>query len=455
MSDKYIDFVATPIGAAVATRLGLPRPVRLRRWEGPGTALVNGPTLVLADDASRPDAEELAAVMRGWGLQVRHETQLAGEDRWGAVVVVLTELPDPGQLGGAALALGATLRQLGRCARVVTVSRPVPEPGDCGIAVAAARAGVEGFVRSVAQELRSGATANGLLLADPVPPGAPAALGALRFLLSPRSAFVNGQLLRVDGAGEAGDPERPLAGRVAAVTGAARGIGAEILRTLARDGAAVVGVDVPAAGEHLAAVVNAVRGSALQLDVTAPDAADRIHRHAVSRHGRLDIVVHNAGILRDKLLANMTPERWEDLIAVNILAPVRMNERFVELAEAGELGGSPRVISLASTSGIAGNRGQTNYAAAKAGIIGMTTALADAMAAAGGTANAVAPWLVESEMSASMPALRWQIARRLNTLRQAGLPRDVAEVVAFLSSAPAGGINGQVLRVCGQFIGGR
>src|SRR5690606_16615392 len=193
---------------------------------------------------------------------------------------------------------------------------------------AAARHGVDGFLRSVAKELRAGATGNGLVLADGVEVSSVSVRGGLRFLLSARSAFVDGQLLTVgtDAGTEPADWRRPLTGAVAVVTGAARGIGAEVVRVLARDGAQVLGVDVPAAGEALSAVMNAVGGTALQLDVTADDAADRILDVARSRFGHLDLVVHNAGILRDKLLANMTPEKFEALLAVNIAAPLRMNE---------------------------------------------------------------------------------------------------------------------------------
>ena len=119
------------------------------------------------------------------------------------------------------------------------------------------------------------------------------------------------------------------------------------------------------------------------------------------------------------------------------------------------LGEQPRVVSLASTSGIAGNRGQTNYAASKAGVITFVDALAGKLEPLAGTANAVAPGFIETEMTAKMPALTREVARRVNSLQQGGLPADVAEAISFLSSAEAGGIRGETLRVCGQNMVGK
>ena len=161
--------------------------------------------------------------------------------------------------------------------------------------------------------------------------------------------------------------------------------------------------------------------------------------------------MHNAGITRDKLLANMTAEKWDPVLGVNVLAPLRITERL--LASDG-LGPAPRVIGVASTSGIAGNRGQTNYAASKAGVMGMVVAWAPELAGRGGTINAVAPGFIETDMTSRMPALTRQVARRLSSLQQGGQPEDVAEAIAFLASPQAGGINGEVLRVCGQNLVG-
>jgi 3-oxoacyl-[acyl-carrier protein] reductase len=307
-------------------------------------------------------------------------------------------------------------------------------------------------VRSVARELRGGATANAVVPAGDVPVDAVGVVAAIRFLLSRRSAFMDGQVLHVDSvAGELPqDWELPLSGKTAVVTGAARGIGAETAAVLARDGARVAVVDVPRAGEELAATANRIGGTALQLDITAADAGQRILAHAGARLGQLDIVVHNAGITRDRLLVNMDATHWDQVMAVNIVAPLRVNE---QLLGSDVFSSSGRIICLASISGIAGSRGQANYAASKAGVIGMVQATAKELRG-GRTINAVAPGFIETDMTARMPLLVREAARRLSSLRQGGLPVDVAEAVAFLASDAAAGINGETVRVCGQSLVG-
>jgi 3-oxoacyl-[acyl-carrier protein] reductase len=246
------------------------------------------------------------------------------------------------------------------------------------------------------------------------------------------------------------DPDRPLAGRVAVVTGAARGIGAAIADTLARDGASIVAVDIPAAGENLAKVANRTAGVALQLDITAADAPERLLGHLRERHGGVDLMVHNAGITRDKLLANMDAARWDSVLAVNLAAQLRINDAL--LADETALHEAGRIVCVSSQSGIAGNRGQTNYAASKAGIIGMVRAYAPRFAERGATINAVAPGFIETEMTQKMPLGTREAGRRVNSLRQGGLPVDVAETIGWLGQSSSGGVNGQVVRVCGQSI---
>lgn len=445
-ADKYTQFVSAGFGKDLAKKLGLPQPVISRRFD-PAAPLISGPILLVGSSAG---ADALATALLDWKLDVRrHATP---KQKLGGIIVVLDELTDPTELSEPIRTVGAALRDLAPNARVVTISRPAFAELDP--AQAAARNGVDGILRSLAKELRAGGTGNGIVLADGVPTTAPSSLGALRFFLSGRSAFVDGQFLTVESEKGAlpADWARPLAGKVAIVTGAARGIGAAIAKTLARDGAEVIAVDVPAAGDHLAAVANKIGGTALQLDITKDDAGERLVAHATERYGRLDIVVHNAGITRDKLLANMDAARWDSVIAVNIASQLRMNKVLL----ASELfQDAPHIVSVASTSGIAGNRGQTNYAASKAGVIGMVKATAPLMDSVNGTINAVAPGFIVTEMTAKIPFATREVARRLNSLLQGGLPEDVAETIAFLASSPAGGITGNVLRVCGQNMVGQ
>lgn len=445
MTDKYTRLVSHGLGKDIAKRLGLPQPVALRRHE-PGRPLIEGPVLV---QGSTVGADDLAATLLAWNLDVRRHA--IPKEKLGAIILVLDELAHPDDLEKPVLTAASSVRDLAPNARVITVSRTADSATEP--AAAAARQGVDGLLRSLAKELRAGATGNGILLADNARTTSPATLGALRFFLSGRSAFVDGQFLTVSsGAGQLPeDVEKPLAGKVAVVTGAARGIGAAIARTLYRDGATLILVDIPAAGDHLAEVANEVHATALQLDISRNDAGQRIIDHAAARHGRLDIMIHNAGITRDKLLANMDAGRWNSVIAVNIAAQLRINEA---LLASEHFGDAPRIVSVASTSGIAGNRGQTNYAASKAGVIGMVRATAALIGVRGGSINAVAPGFIETEMTARIPFATREVARRLNSLQQGGQPGDVAEAIAFLASDAAGGISGEVLRVCGQNLVG-
>ena len=313
-----------------------------------------------------------------------------------------------------------------------------------------AQRALEGFTRSLGKELRNGTTVALVYLSPDAKPAATGLESTMRFILSAKSAYVDGQVFYVGDADSTppADWERPLDGKVAIVTGAARGIGATIAEVFARDGARVVAIDVESAAEALAETASRVGGTALWLDVTASDAVDKITQHLREHHGgRADVLVNNAGITRDKLLANMDDARWDAVFAVNLLAPLRLTEGLVSNGTLGEGG---RVIGLSSMAGIAGNRGQTNYVTTKAGMIGLTQSLAPELYGKGITINAVAPGFIETQMTAAIPLATREVGRRMNSLLQGGQPVDVAETIAYFASPASNAVTGNVIRVCGQ-----
>jgi 3-oxoacyl-[acyl-carrier protein] reductase len=394
--------------------------------------------------------DTLAEAVRDAGATVQSPVPADGGDdgeKLGAVVLDATGLTGPADLAAAHDFLAPALKRLRPTGRVILLADP---PADAeSPAQAAARQALDGLVRSIAKELREGSTANLIY----VPAGAEVSLASpLRFFLSGRSAYVDGQVVTLSAADQPGDAddERPLAGKIAVVTGAARGIGAAIAKVMARDGAHVVAVDIPASGESLAQVANEIGGTALQLDITATDAPQRLIEHLRERHGGVDVVVHNAGITRDKLLVNMDAARWNSVMAVNLQAQLDITQALLDAD--GVLNDNARIICVSSQSGIAGNRGQTNYAASKAGVIGMVRAWAPAFAERKATINAVAPGFIVTEMTAKMPVGTREIGSRLNSLQQGGLPVDVAETIAWLAQPGSAGVNGQTVRVCGQSL---
>jgi 3-oxoacyl-[acyl-carrier protein] reductase len=448
VSDWYRDFVNSGFGTTVTKQLGLPRPAVLRRYE-PGQPLLPGPAVIGSAGEGRL-RDTISAVLKDAGVTVLSPVTADGDttgDKLAAVVLDATGLTGPGDLAAAHDFLAPAIKRLRASGRVLVLADPpveAPSP-----ALAAARQALDGLVRSIGKELREGSTANLLY----VPAGAEGSVASpLRFFLSGRSAYVDGQTVTLGAAdvptGE--DPDKPLAGKVAVVTGAARGIGASIARVMARDGAHVVAVDIPMAGQALADVANEIGGTAFQLDITAADAAQRLIEHLRERHGGVDIVVHNAGITRDKLLVNMDAARWNSVMAVNLQAQLDITQALLDAD--GVLHDGARIVCVSSQSGIAGNRGQTNYAASKAGVIGMVRAWAPQFAERRATINAVAPGFIVTEMTAKMPMGTREVGSRLNSLQQGGLPVDVAETLAWLSQPGSAGVNGQTVRVCGQSL---
>ncbi|MEW2305761.1 3-oxoacyl-ACP reductase [Streptomyces sp. NPDC006655] len=433
MADRYLSFAGTAPGRFLTRRLGLPQPAELirRSPERPG---FSGELLLLT--AGKPDLDaELTPVLARTGLR-------PGADSPVAVVLDATGVRDVEALGEVHAALHPVVRSVAASGRIVLLGAPLDHTDHHQYA---AQQALEGFVRSLGKEAGRGRTVNLVRLEG----DARSAESTLRFLLSPRSAYVSGQVIEV-GAGPVAVPddwERPLAGRTALVTGAARGIGAAVAETLARDGARVVVLDVPAARAEARAVAERLGGEALTLDITAADAGARI---ADALPAGLDVLVHNAGITRDRRLVNMPAERWGSVLDVNLGSVLRTTDA---LLERGAVNAGGRIVGTASIAGIAGNAGQTNYGASKAGIVGLVRGLAPrALAEHGVTVNAVAPGFIETRMTASIPLFIREAGRRMNSLGQGGTPGDVAETVEWLAQPGSGAVNGQVVRVCGQSL---
>ena len=339
---------------------------------------------------------------------------------------------------------------IARCGRILVIGRP-PETMKSA-AASAAMAALEGFVRSAAKEVgKLGATAQLLYVEE----GAEGNLaGPARFVLSAASAYVTGQPMRVSrGCGLVNGSRRwvfPLEGKIALVTGAARGIGAATAKLLASEGAKVVCLDRPGDEEALSALARSIDGIALAVDVTAEDASERICGFLQEQCGGVDIVVHNAGVTRDKTLARMRIEHWNQAIDVNLGAVARITDALLE----GTLHDGGRLVFLSSIAGIAGNMGQTNYAASKSGVIGLVKSISASVADRGITVNAVAPGFIETRLTDAIPVVIREVARRMNSLSQGGKPTDVAQAINFFSSPNALGVSGQVLRVCGGSLVG-
>lgn len=444
MTDRYQSLIRTQIGQRLAKNLGLPNPFQLERYIA-GHPLVDGIVVVGGDGRLTTD---VATALDSLGITNVIATSSSAKKTYKGLIFDATGLTSSTDLVALQGFFTPLMRSLARCSRVVVLGTP-PESVH-GTERVAQRA-LEGFTRSLGKEIGRGGTVQLVYVAARAES---AMASTLAFLLSPKSAYVSGQVVRIGVRGptavaeEATDWARPLAGKVALVTGASRGIGEQIARVLHRDGATVLGVDVPQTASELLALTRELDGSHLILDITGKDAPQRIAQHVQQQFEGLDIVVHNAGITRDKLLANMTPEKFAATLSVNLTAPERIT---TELLRQKLVKNNGRIIGVASVSGIAGNLGQSNYATSKAGVIGLVDSLADELDD-NITVNAVAPGFIETQMTAAVPVATREVGRRLNSLSQGGLPVDVAETVTWFANPASAAVNGNVVRVCGQMM---
>lgn len=308
-----------------------------------------------------------------------------------------------------------------------------------------------GFCKSLAKEVgRKGSTANVIFLSDQQHNISTALLSPVYFFLSSKSSFISGQTLTIhsDNKRLAQLSNNITNKKIAIVTGAAQGIGAAIASKLTEDGYHVIGVDIALMKTPLINTMQQLQGEYFILDVSANNAGNQLALLA-KKYGKFDLIVHNAGITRDKTLAKMSMVSWQQTLDINLLSVMRIN-KILLAKDCISYGG--RIVCLSSMNGIAGQGGQTNYACSKAGIIGYVNSISSKLAMDNIIINAVAPGFIDTQMTKKMPFFTREIGRRMNALGQGGLPIDVAEAVAFLGAKSNIAISGQTLRVCGLNI---
>lgn len=445
MTDPLLVLKKIPYAEKIIKATGLPVtiPATLKRDHTPTKpqSLQGSTFLVGSAGVSKNSLKVLEGMLQQAGATT--QTSVEAEGKVNGICYDASSCSSPEELIDLYTFFHGNLGSLKTSSHVLIVGKD-PEVA-ASVRQAAAQRALVGFCKSLAKELgRKGVTVNVLFCDESKTLGESGA--AVKFLLSPRSAFISGQSLTATQAAVAFDAVgADLKGKVALVTGAAHGIGAAIAKTLARDGAKVYCLDRPSESDALQKLSGSIGGHAILADLSDARIVDTVVHALNGNSDKLDVLVNNAGITRDKTLLRMPLESWNQTIGVNLMAALQLTEQLAEIIM--QPGG--RVIFMASVNGIAGAVGQTNYAAAKAGLMGATKRLARDFASKKISVFALAPGFIETRMTAAMPVVMREVARRFNALNQAGLPEDVADAVCFLATPGSSSLTGNVMRVCG------
>ncbi|QUM85263.1 MULTISPECIES: 3-oxoacyl-ACP reductase [unclassified Moritella] len=468
MTDTYAKIANGKWTSALFKKLNLPQPVTLTRFSH-GPDLISGRLLIGAatnSDLIKPvietfnnasiaisypnSTQELADLNHLFNNTSLSATPISlntisKSDKFNGIIFDASGIKTSQQLSALHRFFQPVIKKLSKCSRVIVLGRPSEHLED--VSYATVQRSLEGFCRSLAKEIGKNGSTCQLMY---VQAGSESLLNApLRFLTSTKSAYISAQVINVKPGTIHGtvNLSKPLQGKTALVTGASRGIGAAIAETLARDGAHVICLDIPALEQDLEKIAHRLKGSTIVADITADDTPAIIAEFV--REKSLDIVVHNAGVTKDKTLARMTNNHWDVLMDINLSAMERINERLLSENLLSQYG---RIICVSSMSGIAGNFGQTNYATSKAAVIGYVDAMQKPLAEKNITINAVAPGFIETKMTAAIPFTVREAGRRMNSLKQGGKPIDVAEAIAFFAQPQAAGVTGNTIRICGQSL---
>ncbi|QUM80970.1 3-oxoacyl-ACP reductase [Moritella sp. 5] len=468
MTDTYAKIANGKWTSALFKKLNLPQPVTLTRFSH-GPDLISGRLLIGAatnSDLIKPvietfnnasiaisypnSTQELADLNHLFNNTSLSATPISlntisKSDKFNGIIFDASGIKTSQQLSALHRFFQPVIKKLSKCSRVIVLGRPSEHLED--VSYATVQRSLEGFSRSLAKEIGKNGSTCQLMY---VQAGSESLLNApLRFLTSTKSAYISAQVINVKPGTIHGTVNRtkPLQGKTALVTGASRGIGAAIAETLARDGAHVICLDIPALKPDLEKIAHRLKGSTIVADITSDDTPAIIAEFV--RQTSLDIIVHNAGVTKDKTLARMTNNHWDVLMDINLSAMERINERLLSENLLSQYG---RIICVSSMSGIAGNFGQTNYATSKAAVIGYVDAMQKSLAEKNITINAVAPGFIETKMTAAIPFTVREAGRRMNSLKQGGKPIDVAEAIAFFAQPQAAGVTGNTIRICGQSL---